>query len=43
MRRHPHRPDWIALGLYTATFTLICTTITTATVAVALIATGRLT
>lgn len=40
MRHHPHRPDWIALILYTATFTAIVTVTFSTAAAIALI--GRL-
>ena len=43
MTRHPHRPDWQALLSDTAIFAAIFTALLTATAAVTLITTGRLT
>ena len=43
MHRHPHRPDWQALAIDTAIFIAAFTALLTATAAVTLITTGRLT
>lgn len=43
MTRHPHRPDWRVLLIDVAIFAAIFTAFLTATAAVILITTGRLT
>ena len=43
MTRHPNRPDWQALLIDVAIFAALVTALLTATAAVTLITTGRLT
>ena len=43
MKHHPRRPDWQALLIDTAIFATVFTALLTATAAVTLITTGKLT